>query len=435
LSNPSIHFTFHHNDLQVFDLREGNYRQRITSIFGNNYNERLVPVEEDTTIVKIEGFIGKPEFAKKNRGEQYFFVNNRFIKDSYLHHAVNSAFDSLITKDSYPSYWLKIFIDPSKIDVNIHPTKTEIKFEDEKSVYAILRAAVKRALGKFSIAPSLDFDQERAFVLPLDKLSSIPIQPTIKVNPNYNPFATEAPYNPNVNSRERTWSNIEPQQTDQWLKLHHNAEQQTFYKDETIGSQKSLLRKVEELPDDRFVLTGIRVLNIGFNEGILLIDLPGAYERILYDRYLHALLNKPVITQQQLFPLRLQLSYDDVLLVTELNEELRKLGFDLTDFGNNTIVIHGTPSGLDSGKEMEVLQELLEQYRNNRTRLEMSVDDNLARSMARSMTSKVVTTYHSKELRKIALDLLQCENYIYGVNGKPILVHLTSSDLLNYFKA
>ena len=435
LSNPHIHFSFHHNDLQVFDLKEGNFRQRITSIFGNNYNERLVPVEEDTTIVKIEGFIGKPEFSKKNRGEQYFFVNNRFIRDSYLHHAVNSAFDSLITKDAYPSYWLKIYIDPSKIDVNIHPTKTEIKFEDEKSVYAILRAAVKRALGRFSIAPSLDFEQERAFDLPLDKLNSIPVQPTIKVNPNYNQFKPENPYNPNVNSRERSWSNLEPQRTDQWLKVHQDVEQQKVYHEELPEPVRNLLKDVEEMPDERFVLTGTRILNVSLADGILLIDLPGAHERILYERYLHALVNKAVTTQQQLFPPRLQLSHDDALLVTELNEELRKLGFDLTDFGNNTIVIHGIPAGLDAGKETEVLQDLLEQYRSNSSRIEMSTDDNLARSMARSMSVKLIRNYQPKELRKIASDLLQCENSNYGVSGKPILVHLDATELLKYFQS
>ncbi len=434
MSNPQIHFSFHHNDLQVFDLREGNFRQRIASICGNNYNERLVPVEEDTTIVKLEGFIGKPEFAKKNRGEQYFFVNNRFIKDSYLHHAVNAAFDSLIPKDAYASYWLKIYIDPAKIDVNIHPTKTEIKFEDEKSVYAILRAAVKRALGKFSIAPSLDFDQERAFDVPLDKLNAIPIQPVIKVNPNYNPFKPETSFNPNI-GRDNSWSRMESQRTDQWLKLHQEPIQQTVYNEEVTEPVKELQREMEELPDDRFVLTGSRILNISFKNGILLIDLPGAHERILYERYLHALQTKAVITQQQLFPPRLQLSHDDALLVTELNDELRKLGFDLTDFGNNTIVIHGIPSGLDSGKETTVLQELLEQFRNNRNRLELSADDNLARSMARSMSVKDLRNYQYKELRKIALDLLQCENSNYGVNGKTILVHLNSNDLLNFFQS
>ncbi len=434
MSNPQIHFSFHHNDLQVFDLREGNFRQRIASICGNNYNERLVPVEEDTTIVKLEGFIGKPEFAKKNRGEQYFFVNNRFIKDSYLHHAVNAAFDSLIPKDAYASYWLKIYIDPSKIDVNIHPTKTEIKFEDEKSVYAILRAAVKRALGKFSIAPSLDFDQERAFDVPLDKLNDIPIQPVIKVNPNYNPFKPETSFNPNID-RDNSWSRMKTQGTDQWLKLHQEPIQQKFYKEEIIEPHKELQRELEELPDERFILTGLRILNISFKDGILLIDLPSAYERILFERYLHALQTKAVITQQQLFPPRLQLSHDDALLVTELNDDLRKLGFDLTDFGNNTIVIHGIPSGLDSGKETTVLQDLLEQYRNNRNRLELSAHDNLARSMARSMSVKDIRNFQPKELRRVALDLLQCENSNYGVNGKPIMVHLNSNDLLNYFQS
>jgi DNA mismatch repair protein MutL len=193
MASPHIHFSMHHNESQVFDLRSGNFRQRIAGLFGAGYNERLVPVEEETSIVRIEGYIGKPEFSRKNRGEQYFFVNNRFIKDNYLHHAVSAAFDSLITKDSYPSYWLKLFVDPALIDVNIHPTKTEIKFQHDKDVYAILRAAVKRALGRYSVAPSLDFEQEPAFDLPLSKLSETPVQPRVQINPNYNPFQTDKP--------------------------------------------------------------------------------------------------------------------------------------------------------------------------------------------------------------------------------------------------
>ena len=189
--HADIAFSMYNNGNEVFNLKKGSFRQRIVGIFGEKYNQKLVPVTENTDIVSIEGFVSKPEFAKKTRGEQYFFVNDRFIKNPYLNHAVNNAFDQLLSKDQFPSYFLKLTIDPSKIDINIHPTKTEIKFEDERAIYAIIRTAVKQALGKFNIAPTLDFEQESSFNVPLMKSSDSVKAPSIKVNKDYNPFETK----------------------------------------------------------------------------------------------------------------------------------------------------------------------------------------------------------------------------------------------------
>jgi DNA mismatch repair protein MutL len=274
-------------------------------LFGNNYNERLVPVEEETTIVSLDGFIGKPEFVKKNRGEQYLFVNNRFIKDNYLHHAVSAAFESLIPKDAYPSYWLNISIDPASIDVNIHPTKTEIKFLDDKNVYAILRASVKRSLGKFSVMPSLDFEQESSFILSVDKMNSIPVQPTIKVNPNYNPFKTESNDGSAIKFRTQ-WNNVEPARTQEWLKAHEDLKKPATALQKQIDNQpyeKSLTDVLEELDDFRFVQVSPKYFTATSEIGLLVIDIMGAYERIQYERYLHALEKKPASAQQQLFQL------------------------------------------------------------------------------------------------------------------------------------
>lgn len=436
LANPQIHFSMHQNGLQIFDVRSGNFRQRIAAIFGNNYNERLVPVEEETTIVNLEGFIGKPEFAKKSRGEQYFFVNNRFIKDPYLNHAVSAAYESLITKDMFPSYWLNISIDPAAIDVNIHPTKTEIKFRDDKSIYAILRAAIKRALGKFSISPSLDFDQERAFEVPLDQLNQTPVQPTIKVNPNYNPFRTDHNKPTQQNSVSNlNWGRIETRRSSDWLKLHEdlnkapasnsnetNTEQpQQMQMHAPSETEHSLLYILEELDDFRFVQISARVMSISHSNGLVLIDIPGAHERILYERYINVLDSKNAPTQQQLFPPRIQLSAQDALLVNELLDDLRKLGFDLADFGSNNFVIHGIPSDLDAGQEVQVLQMLLEQYRNNRDRLQLQGRENLVRSMAKSVSVKTGRKLAARELKQLATDLLHCENPMYGITGKVLI--------------
>ena len=444
LSFPQVHMSIHHNGHQVFDLREGNFRQRISAVFGNNYNERLVPIEEETTIVKLEGFVGKPEFAKKSRGEQYFFVNHRFIKDGYLHHAVSKAYESLITNDSYPSYWLNIIVDPATIDVNIHPTKTEIKFVDDKNIYAIVRAAAKRALGKFSITPSLDFDQERAFDLPLDKLNSIPVQPTIKVNPLYNPFNT--PSSDGQSTPRTNWGRVEPRRTQDWLQLHDDLkrtsdefipqrnQQETRTTNEMFHVEEhgiSLLSIFDDLDDFRFVQVSPRMMSVTYAHGFVIIDIQGAHERILYERYVHALETKAIATQQQLFPPQLQLSPSDAALVAEINEDLRKIGFDLSDFGNNTFVVNGIPAELEAGLEIQVLQLLFEQYRNNRDRLQLKGHDNLARSMARSIAVKMGRKLASRELKQLAMDLLHCETANYGVNGKLLIKQFGAEDIYN----
>jgi DNA mismatch repair protein MutL len=431
LANPAVHFSMFHNESQVFDVRTGNFRQRIAGLFGAGYNERLVPVEEETSIVKIEGYIGKPEFSRKNRGEQYFFVNNRFIKDNYLHHAVNAAFDALITRDAYPSYWLKLYVDPSLIDVNIHPTKTEIKFQHEKDIYQILRAAVKRALGKYSVAPSLDFNQEPAFDLPLSKLNEIPVQPKIHVNPNYNPFHQDKSEKPSFAGsafQQASFGRPSASQSDvkAWIESHREEPVQqslsgTEYRKLSENPVIDLLNLIEDLDDFRFVQTGNGVAVAAHHRGLLVFDIAAARERILYERFLHSFAKQAPHSQQQLFPPQIPLSPVDYLLVNELSDDLRAMGFDIEPFGKNTIVVQGIPSGLEPGSEQVTLQQLLEQYRSNKDKLQLPVHENLARSLARSMVGRTPSQLTSRELRQTAIDLLHCDQPFAGVNGKTIL--------------
>lgn len=436
MANPHIHFSMHHNESQVFDLRSGNFRQRIAGLFGAGYNERLVPVEEETSIVRIEGYIGKPEFSRKNRGEQYFFVNNRFIKDNYLHHAVSAAFDSLITKDSYPSYWLKLYVDPALIDVNIHPTKTEIKFQHDKDIYAILRAAVKRALGRYSVAPSLDFEQEPAFDLPLSKLGETPVQPRVQINPNYNPFQTDKQTSSDNRSFARPASfqrpsSASPTDVRVWLESHQEqpVQQELTVADTRDNPIVDLLNVFEDLDDFRFVQVGAGMAVAAHQRGMVVFDVFGARERILYERFLLSFTRQQANTQQQLFPPQINLSPTDFALIRELSDELRKMGFDIAEFGQQTIVVQGTPSGMEPGSEQSTLQQLLEQYRNNREKLQLPVHENLSRSLARSMMIKAPVNYSSRELRQTAIDLLHCDQPFAGVNGKPILKSLRSDQV------
>jgi DNA mismatch repair protein MutL len=435
LAHPTIAFSLHHNDLQVYDLRAGNLRHRIAALYGVNYNERLVPVEEETTIMRLEGFIARPEFCKKQRGEQYFFVNNRFIRDNYLHHAVSGAFENLITKDVYPSYWLKITIDPAAIDVNIHPSKTEIKFQDDKSVYAILRAAIKRALGKFSVSPSLDFDQERAFDIPLDKMESRPVQPVIRVNPDYNPFDAQPKSPGSYQPVRRDWN--ERQQPAAWLNVHERLKAEMTDDSPQAPVEfrvTSLASELESLDDERFVQCGPRLAVITARQALYVMDLPLAHERVLYEQYLQAFTHQVMPSQQQLFPPQLEVSPADALLLTELSDDLRRLGFDLSPFGQRTFVIQGIPADLQSGDEQKTLLELLEQFRVNEDRLRVDRRENLIRSMARSMSLKTGRNNEPREIRHLVLQLLECETARYSVSGKIIFKKILPDELQKFFE-
>lgn len=429
LSNPEISFALQHDNSTIFDLRSGNFRARITAIFGSAYQERLVPVEEDTSIVRIEGYVGKPEFAKKTRGEQYFFVNGRFVKDGYLHHAVTRAFEDIISRDAFPSYWLKLTVSPAEIDVNIHPTKTEIKFSHEKDIYPILRAAVKRSLGKYSIAPSLDFDREPAFDLPLKKLDEDPVMPSIRINPDYNPFrkaeglaSINPSSGPGLNFRGHQNRDVKS-----WLEAHRAVMQsdkvpvQQELETGQTSSLPELLYLFEELDDFRFVQVGPALAVAAHSRGIVLFDLPGARERILYEKFVDRLSKRKSSTQRQLFPVQVLLSPADFLLVQELSPELLRLGFEIGEFGKNTIVIQGLPEGVEPGTERSTVETLLEQYRANQDKLKLPLEENIARSMALSVLRQSTGPYSSRELRQIAIELMHCEHPYTGVNGRKII--------------
>jgi DNA mismatch repair protein MutL len=329
-----------------------------------------------------------------------------------------------------------LFVDPALIDVNIHPTKTEIKFQHDKDVYAILRAAVKRALGRYSVAPSLDFEQEPAFDLPLSKLSETPVQPRVQINPNYNPFQTDKPASTDNRSFARPasfqrLSSASPTDVRVWLESHQEqpVQQELTVKDIRDNPIVDLLNVFEDLDDFRFVQVGAGMAVAAHQRGMVVFDVLGARERILYERFLLSFTRQQANTQQQLFPPQINLSPTDFALIRELSDELRKMGFDIAEFGQQTIVVQGTPSGMEPGSEQSTLQQLLEQYRNNREKLQLPVHENLARSLARSMMIKAPVNYSSRELRQTAIDLLHCDQPFAGVNGKPILKSLRSDQV------
>ncbi|OFY87240.1 MAG: DNA mismatch repair protein MutL [Bacteroidetes bacterium RIFCSPLOWO2_12_FULL_35_15] len=434
IPNPQVAFTLQHNTTEIFNLPTGNLKQRLMAIFGSSYNSRLIPVEENTGIVKIKGFVIKPEFAKKTRGEQFFFLNKRFIKNAYLHHAVQSAFEQLLPNDSFASYFLMLDVDPKTIDINIHPTKTEVKFEDEKAIYAFLRSTVKKSLGQFNIAPSLDFNQEaHIYNMPLKPADGIYKQPTIKVDENYNPFKTESlnPSKPSERelSNKANWEKMYSRHADNQLEFAIKKEeetQQTIHTDWDNELHESNKKTTYQL-HNKYILSHIKT-------GFMVIDQQGAHERILYESFLEAFEKHRSATQQELFPKTIELNASDFALVKELEAEIREMGFDIAEFGKNTFVIHGVPADTVEYDSAALLEGLIENYKQNLLELKSDKRENLARSMARNMAIKSGKSLTQEEMNNLIDNLFACKMPYNAPNGKPVITTFSIDELDRRFK-
>lgn len=431
IPNPEIAFSFHHNNTEIFHLESGSLKQRLMGLFGSSYNSRLVPVEENTGIVKIKGFVIKPDFAKKTRGEQFFFLNKRFIKNGYLHHAVQSAFEQLLPTDSFASYFLMLDVDPKSIDINIHPTKTEVKFEDEKAIYAFLRSAVKKSLGQFNISPSLDFDQEaHLYNMPLKPVDGIYKQPTIKVDENYNPFKTEKKETIERElSNKNNWEKLYSRHVDNQLEFEIKKEeetQQTINTDWDNNLHESNKKSTYQL-HNKYILTHIK-------SGFMVIDQQGAHERILYERILEGFEKNKSLSQQELFPKTIELNTPDFELVKELQSEIQAMGFDISEFGKNTFVIHGVPADTSEYDSVKLLEGLLENYKQNLLELKSDKRENLARSMARNTAIKSGKALTQEEMQNIIDELFACKMPYSTPGGKPTITTFSSDDLDKRFK-
>ena len=433
IPNPNIAFSFHHNNTEVFHLEPGTLKQRLMGIFGNSYNTRLVPVEEDTAIVKIRGFVTKPDFAKKTRGEQFFFLNKRFIKSPYLHHAVQSAFEQLLPSDSFASYFLMLDVDPKTIDINIHPTKTEVKFEDEKAIYAFLRSTVKKSLGQFNISPSIDFDQEsHLYNTPLKLSDGFYKQPTIKVDTNYNPFKTDSPATKSTErelSNNANWEKMYSRHADNQLEFEIKKEDDTQQTIDTNWDNElhESNKKSSYQLHNKYILTHIKT-------GFMVIDQQGAHERILYEQILENFEKQKSATQQELFPKTIEFSTSDFELVKELHSEIQALGFDISEFGKSTFVIHGVPADTADSDSVSLLEGLIENYKQNLIELKSDKRENLARSMARNTSIKSGKALSQEEMNNLIDQLFACKMPYSTPGGKPTITTFSSEDLDKRFK-
>lgn len=442
LAFPQIFFSLTSNGQQVFFLEGGSLKQRIVQVLGHHYNARLVAVKEDTDYLNIQGFVGKPDTAKKTRGDQYFFVNNRFIKSGYLHHALQHAYQDMIPTDSFPLYVLFIDLDPAQVDVNVHPTKQEIKFEDEKIVYAFVQAAVKHALAQFSITPTLDFDLS-ADIQQLESVQKpfTSDQQTATQSSSIFQTFTEANQAHKIEgSGFRHWNALQAEGT--------RAEQpsETFV---SLGKQYLEFGEPQASPAPPpagfssplpLILSDTRLTQL-FNtyilvpsaRGFLLVHQQSAHERVVYERLILALEGKPVATQRSLFPASIELTPADAVLLQEMLPELGQMGYLVEPFGKSAFVIQGTPADVGAGNEKQVLEKILDQYKHFNSDLKLSKREMLLRTVSWQQAIKAGVALGEREMQQLIEDLFACRQPNTTPSGRPTYLEFKKEQLEKMF--
>lgn len=442
LAHPDVAFHFYHNGSELFNLPANNYRRRIVNIFGSRTNQKLVPVAEDTPIVKIQGFITKPEFAKKSRGEQFFFVNNRFIKSAYLHHAVVAAFEGLIKSDTYPGYFLYLDVDPASIDINIHPTKTEVKFDDEHSLYAILRSSIKHSLGQFNVVPALDFEQDQNLETPYNFRNRAAVTPKVTVDAQFNPFretqgvgspqpAKGYEGNPAFRSTNKAHSGAwEGLYVGLESKLGRNEGPESIsYESDTItgsifeGDQSSVESVTTTFQIRRkYIVTTIK-------SGMIVIDQSRAHQRVLYERFLKNSTIQEAVSQQLLFPLKLSFSVAEIKIIKEIQGILTAVGFVFESVEDETLTITGVPLVVAESEVGMVLDQLISDYQQELGDSDFSQTDMLSKTLAKTLSVKTGEALDPQSQLALVNDLFACKDAMTSPFNKPVYITITENDI------
>ena len=423
LPNFKVSFSMHHNGRLLYDLKSSNFAQRIAGIFGKNFNERLYNIQEKTEPVSIYGYVGKSEYVKRTRGEQYLFVNGRFIKHPALSSSIERAYSELIPDRTFPSYFVLLEVDPARIDVNIHPTKTEVRFLDENIIFAILRAATKKALGQFSLANELEFNPSTEIDFSPAPKGHIVEQPKVSFNPNYNPFHSS-----------RTKSSAD---SDMYTHFFDNNDSSDSEKND-IPEQLPLYEEPEPQPkstlsettpinyQNRYIITTMK-------SGLVVIDQQRAHERILYERLL-AERENGIVAQQLLFPINVRFTAADSELLNELLPELKRLGFIIAPLGQNTFVVSATPAKVSDKDIQNLLEQTINDYKNSMLQKFSDRDKSICLSIARQMATKNGTPLKSEEMQSLIADLFSCQAPNISPSGKKTMFIITEQELAEKFK-
>lgn len=418
LAYPEKSFTLIHGDQVIHDLQPGKLSQRIVALFGKSYQQQLAACNEETELIKITGYIGRPESARKTRGDQFLFVNNRFIKSNYLNHAVSSAFEGLLPEGSFPFYVVFMEIDPKHIDVNVHPTKTEIKFDDERAVYAVMRSAVRQALGKHNLSPAIDFSADVNVINKLS-MSERKLQDT---------YYDEQFGNSLNRVNQQNWEKLFEQDTPS--QLTRQADQKPFLRFE------SALNRQEETTSDASERTAFQLHNKyvvrAVKDGLMIMDQQIVHERVLYEKFLLHMKGVSGNSQQSLFPQTVELAPADFALVMEVEQEIKALGFRFEVFGKNTVLVSGIPADI-SGGEKELFEGLLEQFKINQSELALPLKENLARSLARRASIKSGQKLRKEEMEALVEGLFACNNPNFSPDGTPTFFIFNTSKIENCF--
>lgn len=434
LANSEVAMSLYQNDMEVYKLAGSKLSKRVVGIFGKKYQDQMAACEEQTDVMRVYGYVGKPEFSKKTRGEQFFFVNNRYIKSNYLNHAVMTAFEGLLPEGNFPFYTLFIEIDPKHIDINVHPTKTEIKFDDERTVYAIVKAAVRQALGTHNIAPALDFSQDINFASFRPELSE--------------KSKTEGKIKDRDYAQFKTFE--KKQDVSQWEKLYEGLKEEISSEEErnaqmdihpeapstiTLGSaanadvemsQTSVERKPYFQIHQEYIATQVK-------SGLMLVSQQEAHERILYEKFLLQLQNRSGASQQALFPQTLELNPANFALIHDIKEELNAIGFEFSDFGSHAIVINGVPADLKTGNEKVLFEGFIEQFKQNKSELSISNDENIARAIAKRSSIKKGNELTQEEMSSLIDQLFACKNPNYSPDGRKTTFILELEKIAQFF--
>jgi DNA mismatch repair protein MutL len=444
LANPEVGFTLSHNDQPIFNLPAGNLKQRITGVMGKQIQSHLIPVNTDATVVTIHGFAGKPQAARKSPGDQFFFVNNRYMRHPYLHKAVLDAYANLIASDAYPAYFLFFDINPELIDVNIHPTKTEIKFEDEKLIWKVLNASVREGLGKYNEVPSIDFDTDDQINIPVLSQSHDIQIPSVPFNFDYNPFNSQGQSRSSSNT-----SNSFKQEVKGWESLYNDFEspRETDWSNTpetiTLQSRGNNVSPIQEVPKllqeapisgniyfqvkNRFILTPVK-------SGLMIIDQRRAHERILFEQFLSAITTNRAISQQLLFPETLEFSPADAMIISDISDDLKIFGIDLRDSGNGLFMVQGLPCELENTNCRMILDRILDSYKSGEVNPEEEIREQLAAIMARNACMNHGETLSSEDMSTLVNRLFRCQMPNYTPSGKPVISIVENEELDGRFK-
>jgi DNA mismatch repair protein MutL len=431
LAHPDIHFILTHNGTEIYNLRSAVLRRRIVDVIGDRQNERLVPINEETAIVKITGFVIKPEFAKKTRGEQFFFVNNRFFKDVYFNSAVSKAFDGLIQPKTYPGYFLYFEIDPAKIDVNVHPTKTEIKFEEDRFIYSILVSSIRLALGKYNIAPTLDFEQEQSFDLPYERYSQPIVEPTIRVNPNYNPFNASTSKSSSTASENKSLNNFGFGQSTSTQQDWAN-----FYNIEEVEEQEEAIQQEIAMGEetstnwDKYILKSPFIIFPSKN-GLMVVHSKRAYERIVFDSMMSEFIVRPIASQTMLFPYEKEVSKGEEDNWNSHQSMLKRLGF-ASEIINGTLTLNAVPAIIEEEAINDCIDSILENIAYH------SIDKGdiahlLISHVAKNAGKTKMLTDSKEKVIDLVESLFQCPEHTHTPSGKTIIKTISIDDIYQIF--